>query len=249
MPLISISDDQRKPIPHANFIEAIPHGIPADLHQPSFAQGHYLAFLGRISPEKRPDRAIRIARQAGLRLKIAAKVNAEERFYFENEIEPLLGDGIEFVGEINESRKNDFLRNAGALLFPIDWPEPFGLAMIEAMACGTPVIAFRRGSVPEIVEEGVTGTIVDSESEAIASLHDVLAYDRRRVRQRFEERFSASTMADRYVSAYQSCLLQETKEAIFAYPVFKTAADLQATPALAMPISPVALTGVPEVAP
>ena len=149
MPLVSISNDQRKPLPHANFVATIHHGIPVDLHRPSFEQGSYLAFLGRISPEKRPDRAIRIARAAGVLLKIAAKVDKVDEDYFRNEILPLIdGPDVEFIGEINEREKTKFLGEAAALLFPVDWPEPFGLVMIEAMACGTPVLAFRCGRSP-----------------------------------------------------------------------------------------------------
>ncbi len=181
MPLVSISGDQRKPLPHANFVATIHHGIPADLHRPSFELGSYLAFLGRISPEKRPDRAIRIARAAGIPLKIAAKVDKVDEDYF---------------------RKGE----AGALLFPVDCPEPFGLVMIEAMACGTPVLAFRCGSVPEVIQDGVTGKVVGSEEEAIAALPEILSYDRRAVRQRFEERFTATRMAKDYVSTYRQLL-------------------------------------------
>jgi glycosyltransferase involved in cell wall biosynthesis len=211
MPLVSISDDQRKSLPHANFVATIHHGIPADLHRPSFEQGRYLAFLGRISPEKRPDRAIRIARAAGIPLKIAAKVDKVDEEYFRNEILPLIdGPGVEFVGEINEHEKTRFLGEAAALLFPVDWPEPFGLVMIEAMACGTPVLAFRCGSIPEIIEDGVTGKIVRSEEEAIAALPAILAYDRREVRQRFEERFTATRMAHDYVSTYRQPMKTRT---------------------------------------
>src|SRR5690349_21060027 len=211
MPLVSISNDQRKPLPHANFVATIQHGIPADLHRPSFEPGRYLAFLGRISPEKRPDRAIRIARAAGIPLKIAAKVDKVDEDYFRNDIFPLLnGPGIEFIGEINEREKTKFLGDAAALLFPIDWPEPFGLVMIEAMACGTPVLAFCCGSVPEIIEDGVTGKVVNSEEEAIAALPEILLYDRRVVRQRFEERFSAARMANEYVSVYRNLLRATT---------------------------------------
>jgi glycosyltransferase involved in cell wall biosynthesis len=207
MPLISISDNQRKPLPHANFVATIHHGIPVDLLRPSFAEGGYLAFLGRISPEKRPDRAIRIARASGIPLKIAAKVDKVDEDYFRNEILPLIdGQGVEFIGEINEREKTEFLGKAAALLFPVDWPEPFGLVMIEAMACGTPVLAFRCGSIPEVIEDGITGKIVDSEEEAIAALPKILSYDRRAVRQRFEERFTSTRMAKNYVSAYRQLL-------------------------------------------
>jgi len=207
MPLVSISNDQRKPLPHANFVATIQHGIPADLHRPSFAPGSYVAFLGRISPEKRPDRAIRIARAAGIPLKIAAKVDKVDEAYFRSEIRPLIdGPGVEYVGEINEREKTQFLGEAAALLFPVDWPEPFGLVMIEAMACGTPVLAFRCGAIPEVIDDGVTGKVVDSEEEAIMALPRILSYDRRAVRQRFEERYSATRMARDYVGAYRKLL-------------------------------------------
>ena len=214
MPLISISNDQRKPLPHANFVATIHHGIPAALHQPSFAHGGYLAFLGRISSEKRPDRAIRIARAAGIPLKIAAKVDKGDEDYFRNDILPLIeGPGVEFVGEINEREKTKFLGEAAALLFPVDWPEPFGLVMIEAMACGTPVLAFRCGSVPEVIEDGLTGKVVNSEVEAIAALPEILSYDRRAVRRRFEERFTAARMAKDYVGSYRRLLKTRTSGA------------------------------------
>ena len=207
MPLVSISNDQRKPLPHANFVATIHHGIPADLHRPSLEQASYLAFLGRISPEKRPDRAIRIARAAGIPLKIAAKIDKVDHDYFRNDVLPLIdGPGVEFIGEINEREKTKFLGDAAALLFPVDWPEPFGLVMIEAMACGTPVLAFRCGSVPEVIDDGVTGKIVHSEEEAIAALPAILSYDRGAVRQRFEERFTTSRMAKDYVGAYRQLL-------------------------------------------
>jgi glycosyltransferase involved in cell wall biosynthesis len=211
MPLVSISNDQRKPLPHANFVATIHHGIPPDLHRPSFEPGSYLAFLGRISPEKRPDRAIRIARAAGIPLKIAAKVDKVDEDYYRKEILPLInGPGVEFIGEINEHEKTTFLGEAGALLFPVDWPEPFGLVMIEAMACGTPVLAFRCGSTPEVIEDGVTGKVVGSEAEAIAVLPAILAYDRRTVRQRFEDRFISTRMAKDYVSTYRRLLKTRT---------------------------------------
>ena len=208
MPLVSISDDQRRPVPNANFAATVYHGLPIDLLRPvAGPRGDYVAFLGRISPEKRPDRAISIARALGIPLKIAAKVDRADEAYFRTTIEPLLDDpGVEFIGEINEHQKTQFLGNARALLFPIEWPEPFGLTMIEAMACGTPVLAFRCGSVPEIIEDGVTGAIVDTMEEAIAALPGVLGLDRKKVRQRFEQRFSATRMAKDYVGIYRSLL-------------------------------------------
>jgi len=214
MPLVSVSNDQRKPLPLANYVATIHHGIPPDLHRPSFEQGSYLAFLGRISPEKRPDRAIRIARAAGIPLKIAAKVDKVDEEYFRNDILPLIdGPGVEFIGEINEREKTQFLGEAAALLFPVDWPEPFGLVMIEAMACGTPVLAFRCGSVPEVIEDGVTGKAVDSEDQAVAALPEILSYDRRAVRQRFEDRFTSTRMAKDYVSTYRRLLKTRTSGA------------------------------------
>jgi glycosyltransferase involved in cell wall biosynthesis len=218
MPLVSISAAQRKPLPHANFVATIHHGIPADLHRPVFERGGYLAFLGRISPEKRPDRAIRIAQRVGIPLKIAAKVDKVDEAYFRNDILPLVdGQGVEFLGEINEREKTTFLGGAAALLFPIDWPEPFGLVMIEAMACGTPVLAFRCGSVPEIVEDSITGKVVESEDEAVSALPEVSNYDRRAVRQRFEERFAAARMAREYEDLYrkQSMMLVSAKQSHF----------------------------------
>jgi glycosyltransferase involved in cell wall biosynthesis len=208
MPLVSISDDQRRPVPDANFAATVHHGIPLGLHR-AVAQRHggYVAFLGRISPEKRPDRAIAIARALRIPLKIAAKVDRVDEAYFRAEIEPLLGyPGVEFIGEINETQKTRFIGEAQALLFPVDWPEPFGLSMIEAMACGTPVLAFRCGSVPEIVEDGITGAIVETMEEAIAALPHVIALDRVKVRQRFEQRFSATRMAEDYVDVYRTLL-------------------------------------------
>jgi len=208
MPLVSISNAQRRPVPNANFAATIYHGLPVGLHRPiTQPRGGYVAFLGRISPEKRPDRAISIARALGIPLKIAAKVDRADEVYFRTQIEPLLdGSGVEFIGEINEYQKTQFLGEAQALLFPVDWPEPFGLSMIEAMACGTPVLAFRCGSVPEIIEDGVTGAIVDTMEEAIATLPRVIALDRKKVRQRFEQRFSATRMAKDYVGAYRALL-------------------------------------------
>src|SRR3954468_8397449 len=208
MPLVSISDAQRQPVPKANFVATVLHGIPTDLFAPTFSpRGGYIAFLGRISPEKRPDRAIRIARALGIPLKIAAKVDRADEAYFREQIEPMLqAPGVEFIGEINEREKATFLGEARALLFPVDWPEPFGIVMLEAMACGTPVLAFRCGSVPEIVENGVTGQIVDTEEEAIRKLPQVLPPARRAVRRRFEQRFSATRMAKDYIQIYRSLM-------------------------------------------
>jgi glycosyltransferase involved in cell wall biosynthesis len=211
--MVSISDDQRRPLRFANWVGTVHHGLPPAMfrftEQP---QGGYLAFLGRISPEKRPDRAIAIAKAAGMPLKIAAKVDAADRAYF-REIAPLLDDPlIEFVGEIGDAEKSDFLGNATALLFPIDWPEPFGLVMIEAMACGTPVIAWSCGSVPEVVEDGITGRIVHSEAEAIAAVAEVAGYDRRRIRETFERRFSAHAMARNYLSIYPQVHPQQSAQ-------------------------------------
>ncbi len=202
-PLVSISDDQRRPLPFANWAATVQHGVAAALYSYTAKSQGYLAFLGRISPEKRPDRAIAIAIATGRRLKIAAKVDAADRTYFEEQIEPLLDHPlIEFVGEIGDGEKSAFLGGAEALLFPIDWPEPFGLVMIEAMACGTPVIAYACGSVPEVIEDGVTGFIVRTDAEAIAAVGRLSGLDRLVVRQRFEQRFSATAMARRYVDIY-----------------------------------------------
>jgi len=211
MPLVSISRDQRRPVANANFAATIHHGLPLDLMQPIFhPHGGYLAFIGRISPEKRPDRAVAIARSYGIPLKIAAKVDRVDQAYFQETIAPLLdGPGVEFIGEISEQDKNAFLGEASGLLFPIDWPEPFGLCMIEAMACGTPVLAFRRGSVPEVIDEGISGLIVSTIDEAVAAVPRLLAMDRRAVRDRFEKRFSSARMARDYVRLYRR-LLQES---------------------------------------
>jgi glycosyltransferase involved in cell wall biosynthesis len=208
MPLASISDAQRRPVSNANFVGTVYHGLPLDLHLPTFnPRGGYVAFLGRISPEKGIDRAIEVAKNLGIPLKIAAKVDRVDEAYFRERIDPLLkAPGVEFIGEINEQEKTDFLGQALALMFLIDWPEPFGLSMIEAMACGTPVLALRRGSVPEVVEDGLTGYIVDSIDEAIVTLPHVLALDRRVVRRRFEERFTATRMAKDYVRLYKMLL-------------------------------------------
>ena len=208
MPLAAVSNAQGSTIPDANVVGVVHHGLPFDLLAPNFKpRGGYLAFLGRVAAEKRPDRAIAIARSLGIPLKIAAKVDRVDEAYFRAEIAPLLNQpGVEFIGEIDEHEKREFLGEALALLFPIDWPEPFGLAMIEAMACGTPVLGFRCGSVPEVIDDGVTGIVVDSVDEAIAALPRVMELDRRAVRQRFEERFLSARMAQDYVNLYRSLL-------------------------------------------
>jgi glycosyltransferase involved in cell wall biosynthesis len=204
VPLVSISDAQRRPLPAANWQATVYHGLPLGLHQCHDRPGDYLAFLGRISPEKRLDRAIEIARRAGLRLKVAAKVDTADAAYFHREIEPLLGDPlVEFVGEIGEEKKGAFLGGAQAVLFPIDWPEPFGLVMIEAMACGTPVIAWRAGSVPEVIDDGVTGFVVDSIDRGVEAVHRAGELNRRRCRKAFEERFAAARMARDYLAVYR----------------------------------------------
>ncbi len=203
MPLVSISNDQRKPLPFANWLGTVYHGLPEDLYKPAYEKGKYLAFLGRISPEKRPDMAIEIAIRAGMPLKIAAKVDAADREYYEQKIKPLLKHPlVEFIGEIGEKEKGEFLGKAFALLFPIDWPEPFGLVMIESMACGTPVLARRCGSVPEVMEDGVTGVIFESMDEAMKGLEQIESMDRRMVRKVFEKRFTSKRMASDYLKIY-----------------------------------------------
>jgi glycosyltransferase involved in cell wall biosynthesis len=208
VPVISISESQRRPLPQARWLRTVHHGLPADLLAPRAVKPGYLAFLGRIAPEKAVDRAIRIAQRCQLPLKIAAKVDRADRDYFEREIRPLLGlPGIEYIGEIGDADKSDFLSGALALLMPIDWPEPFGLVMIEAMACGTPVIAYSSGSVPEVVEHGLTGFIVDSEAAAAAAIDNQLSrLSRPKIRARFEERFTARRMAGDYVAIYRELM-------------------------------------------
>jgi glycosyltransferase involved in cell wall biosynthesis len=212
-PVVSISDNQRKPLPQANWLSTVYHGLPENLLTPVKDSKHeYLAFLGRISPEKRVDRAIRIAEQVGMPIKIAAKLDRADRAYYEEKIKPLFAlPHVEYIGEINESQKSEFLGNAAALLFPIDWPEPFGLVMIEAMACGTPVIAFKRGSVPEVIENGVSGFVVEDELSAVAACKRLHTLPRERVRQAFEERFSSHVMAANYVKNYEELLRQKRR--------------------------------------
>ena len=205
-PLVAISNSQRSFLPQGNFVATIHHGLRKDsLSFNPVAKGGYFAFLGRISPEKRPDRAIEIAARTGVPLKIAAKIDRADREYWEEVIRPMVANNpnVEYIGEINERQKSEFLGNALALLFPIDWPEPFGIVMIEAMACGTPVLAFRCGSVPEVIDEGVTGYIVDSVDDAVAVVGDLLRLDRMVVRRRFEERFTAERMTRAYVETYR----------------------------------------------
>jgi glycosyltransferase involved in cell wall biosynthesis len=203
-PVVSISSAQRRPLPQANWITTIHHGLPENLLVPKPVKPSYLAFLGRIAPEKRADRAIGIAERCGIPLKIAAKVDGADRDYYEERIRPMLNSpNVEFIGEITDAEKSDFLSGAVALLVPIDWPEPFGLVMIEAMACGTPVIAFNRGSVPEIIDEGLTGFIVEDELSAIGAVHRLGQLSRAKVRAQFEKRFTARRMALDYLAAYR----------------------------------------------
>ena len=206
-PVVSISHSQRLPLPGANWIANIYHGLPSSLYKPRFVSGDYLVFLGRISPEKRPDRAIKIALRSGMKLKIAAKIDRVDQDYFDSKIRPMLKHAsIEFVGEISDHEKSELLGNAHAYLFPIDWPEPFGLTMIEAMACGTPTIAFRCGSVPEIITDRVTGFVVDDLESAIDRVMRIPEIERRTCRAVFEQRFTAERMTSDYVSLYRRIL-------------------------------------------
>jgi glycosyltransferase involved in cell wall biosynthesis len=209
-PFVSISDDQRRPIPGLNWVRTVLHGIPEKLLTPRPSSHDYFAFLGRISPEKGVDKAIRIAGAAGVKLKIAAKVDAADKKYWDEQIKPLVDASphVEFIGEINDAQKSDFLSGAQALLFPIDWPEPFGLVMIEAMACGTPVIAFPCGSVPEVIDHGLTGFIVPDEAAAVTAIANIDRLDRRQVRRQFERRFTARRMAEDYLSVYEELCVQ-----------------------------------------
>jgi glycosyltransferase involved in cell wall biosynthesis len=204
MPVVSISDNQRVPLPWLNYQGTVYHGLPADLHTFHPQPGNYLAFLGRIAPEKGVDQAIAIAREAGMPRRIAAKVDSADQDYFEEVVRPLLDQpGIEFIGEIGEAEKDAFLGNAYALLFPINWPEPFGIVMIEALACGTPVIAYRNGSVPEVLEDGVSGLIVDDAAGAVRAVEQVQRIDRRGCRQAFERRFTSVQMCEGYLELYR----------------------------------------------
>ncbi len=220
MPVVSISNDQRTSLPQANWAATVHHGMPPDELTPSAEPGDYLAFLGRISPEKRADRAIEVARRANVPLRIAAKVDDVDRDYFEQQIEPLLGAAhVEFIGEVGPEMKGDFLANARALIFPIDWSEPFGLVMIEAMACGTPVIAYGLGSVPEVVTDGVNGFIVDDIDSAVKAVGRLDEIDRAQCRVTFEERFTVERMARDYLRVYDGLVGSVAHRSIQALPV------------------------------
>ncbi|MSP04810.1 MAG: glycosyltransferase family 4 protein [Acetobacteraceae bacterium] len=206
VPLVSISDNQRLPLPRQNWVKTVHHGMPTELLMPQPVKQDYFAFLGRVSPEKGLDRAIRVAAQCGMKLKIAAKVDNADKEYYESQIKPLLCQGhVEFIGEINDAQKPAFLSGATALMFPIDWPEPFGLVMIEAMACGTPVVAYRCGSVPEVIDDGLTGFIIEpgNEEAFVAAARQVPLLSRAQVRAQFERRFTARRMAKDYLSVYE----------------------------------------------
>lgn len=218
LPLVSISDAQRKPLPWANWAATVHHGLPRNLYAFHPQTQGYLAFLGRIAPEKRPDQAIEIAKRAGIPLRIAAKVDPADQNYYEAEVEPLLNHPlIEFIGEISDAEKDEFIGNAMALVCPYDWPEPFGLVLIEALACGTPVLAYRRGSIPEIIDHGVTGFICETVSEMVDAVGQASLIDRRRCRAAFDERFTADRMAGDYVALYER-LLEDG--AVHATPAF-----------------------------
>ena len=207
IPVVSISFEQRKPLQHANWVGNVYHGIPSTLYQLHNSSSNYLAFLGRISPEKRVDRAIEIALRAGVPIKIAAKVDKVDLEYYQSIIKPMLKHPlVEFIGEIGEREKEEFLGNALALIFPIDWPEPFGLVMIEAMACGTPVIAFPNGSVPEVIDDKLTGYLINNIQEGIKAVETVSNYSRKKIREIFEKKFTVERMADHYVSIYREIL-------------------------------------------
>jgi glycosyltransferase involved in cell wall biosynthesis len=205
VPVVSISNSQRRPLPQANWVRTVLHGLPERLLQPKPVTPSYFAFLGRIAPEKGIDRAIRIAQHCGVPLKVAAKVDVADQDYYDEKIKPMMKSAnVEFIGEINDKDKSEFLSGAMALLVPIDWPEPFGLVMIEAMACGTPAIAFNRGSVPEIIEDGLTGYIVEDINGAIGAVDRLGQLSREKIRRRFEERFTARRMAQDYLNVYRS---------------------------------------------
>lgn len=216
MNLVSISLAQRAALPQAGFVATIPHGLPVNLLTPRPVAPRHLAFLGRISPEKRPDRAIRIARAAGMPLRLAGKVDRADAAYFEAEIRPMLGPDACLIGEIDDAAKSGFLSAAHALLFPIDWPEPFGLVMIESMGCGTPVIAMRRGSVPEVMDDGLTGFVVENVEEAIEATKKLHTLDRKKIRAQFDKRWTSERMASDYVKVYQKLIDQRNGLAVAA---------------------------------
>jgi glycosyltransferase involved in cell wall biosynthesis len=207
LPLLSISDAQRIPLPWANWRATVHHGLPRDLYSLHPEPGRYLAFLGRLALEKRPNHAIELAKRIGIPLRIAAKVDPTDRAYFEQEIAPLLDHPlVEYVGEITDAEKNDFLGDALALVCPYDWPEPFGLVLIEALACGTPVLAYRRGSIPEVLEDGVTGYIGETLDELVAAVPRLEQLDRRRCREQFEKRFTVERMVQDYLRVYEDLI-------------------------------------------
>ena len=207
VPVVSISNAQRQPLPQARWVRTVHHGLPARLLMPQPVKPSYFAFLGRIAPEKGVDRAIRIAQHCGVPLKVAAKVDNVDRQYFDEQIQPMIQSGnVEYLGEINDKQKSEFLSGAVVLLVPIDWPEPFGLVMIEAMACGTPVIAFNRGSVPEVIDDGLTGFIVEDINGAIGAVDRLGHLSRQKIRRRFEKRFTARRMAQDYLAVYRSLM-------------------------------------------
>jgi len=219
VPVVSISNSQRRPLPQANWVRTVQHGLPVRLLEPKPIKPSYFAFLGRIAPEKGIDRAIRIAQHCGVQLKVAAKVDRADREYYDEKIAPMMKSGnVDFIGEINDKEKSEFLSGAHVLLVPIDWPEPFGLVMIEAMACGTPVIAYNRGSVPEIIEDGLTGFVVEDEAGAIGAVDRLGHLSRDKIRKRFEERFTSRRMAQDYLSVYRSL-------AVSAAPLLRLVAD------------------------
>jgi glycosyltransferase involved in cell wall biosynthesis len=212
VPLVSISDNQRKPLAFANWVKTIYHGLPLNLYTPKTTEGNYFAFVGRFSPEKGAEQAIEIAKKTGIPILIAAKIDKADADYFEKNIKHLLDDPlVKFIGEVTEEEKEDFYGNALATLFPVNWPEPFGLVMIESMACGTPVIAFNKGSVPEVIDEGVSGYIVSTVDEAVKAVGNVHKIDRRQCRRRYEERFSAPIMAKNYLAVYEQADRQKKK--------------------------------------
>ena len=230
MPMVSISNSQRKPVSWANWHATVYHGLPRDLYGLHPNSGDYLAFLGRIAPEKRPDHAIELAKRVGIPLRIAAKVDPADQEYFRTEIEPLLSHPlIDYIGEITDAEKQDFLGHAMALVCPYDWPEPFGLVLIEALACGTPVLAYRRGSIPEIIDDLSTGFVCEGLDEMTAAIKGIPEIDRRQCRQTFEQRFTVERMAQNYLQVYEqvlntSCEREAAATHVVSWPMFSTSA-------------------------